>query len=75
VTKAKISSADLLWIFRERLSTFDGRFKVAPIAIVPSKQVWEVVTSSRYRNATPEVAKRIKEVQAELQTVYRLARD
>ena len=75
MTKAKISSADLLWIFRERLSTFDDRFKVAPIAIVPSKQGWEVVTSSRYRNATPEVAKRIKEVQAELQAVYRLARD
>jgi hypothetical protein len=75
VTKTKISSTDLLWIFRERLSTFDDRLKVAPIAIVPTKEGWEVVTSSRYRNAAPEVAKRIKQVQAELQAAYGLARD
>ena len=75
MTKTKISSADLLWVFRERLSSFDDRFKVAPIAIVPTKEGWEVVTSSRYRTAEPEVAKLIKQVQAELQAVYRLARD
>jgi hypothetical protein len=75
VTKTKISSTDLVWIFRERLSSFDDRFKVAPIAIVPTKEGWEVVTSSRYRTAEPEVAKLIKQVQAELQAVYRLARD
>ena len=76
MTKAKkISSTDLGWIFRERLSTFDDRFKVAPIAIVPSKQGWEVVISGRHRTAEPELVKRIKQVEAELQAVYRLARD
>ena len=75
VTKTKISSTDLVWIFRERLSSFDDRFNVAPTAIVPTKEGWEVVTSSRYRTAEPEVAKRIREVQAELQAVYSLARD
>jgi hypothetical protein len=39
------------------LSSFDDRFKVAPIAIVPSKQGWEVVTSNRYLIAEPEIAK------------------
>jgi hypothetical protein len=76
VAKTKISSTDLLWNFRERLSSFDDRFKVAPMAIIPTKEGWEVVTPSRYyRTAESEVAKRIKQVQAELQAVYRLARD
>ena len=74
VTK-KISSTDLLWIFREKLSSFDGRFKDAPIAIVPSKDGWEVLTSHRYRNAELQLAKHIEQIQAELRPVYRLARD
>ena len=73
MTKTKISSTDLVWIFRERLSSFDDRFKVAPIAIVPSEDGWEVVTSRRYRN--PELDKRIAQIQAELRAVYTLARD
>jgi hypothetical protein len=75
VTKTKISSADLVWIFLERLSSFDDRFKLVPIAIVPTKEGWEVVTSGRYRIAEPKIAYRIKQVQAELRAVYRLARD
>jgi hypothetical protein len=74
VAKNKISSTDLLWIFREKLSSFDERFKVAPIAIVPSEDGWEVV-AHRYRNAEPELAKRIAQIQTELRAVYRLARD
>jgi hypothetical protein len=74
VAKNKISSTDLLWIFREKLSSFDERFKVAPIAIVPSEDGWEVVTH-RYRNAAPELTKRIAQIQTELRAVYRLARD
>jgi hypothetical protein len=65
VTK-KISSTDLLWIFREKLSSFDDRFKAAPIAIIPSEDGWEVVMSHRYRNAEPQLAKRIAQIQAEL---------
>jgi len=75
VSKTKISSTDLLWIFRERLSAFGDRFKRAPIAIVPVEDGWEVVTSQRYRNAEPQLAKRIAQIQAELRAVYRLARD
>jgi len=75
VAKTRISSTDLLWIFREKLSSFDERFKVAPIAIVPTEDGWEVVMSHRYRNAEPELAKRIAQIQTELRAVYRLARD
>jgi hypothetical protein len=49
--------------------------KDAPIAIVPSEAGWEVITSHRYRNAEPQFAKRIEQIQAELRAVYRLARD
>jgi hypothetical protein len=75
MAKTKISSTDLLWIFRERLSSLDDRFKVAPIAIVPSKRGWDAVTSHRYRAAEPQFAKRIEQIQAELRDVYRLPRD
>jgi len=75
VAKTKISSTDLLWIFRERLSSFDDRFKVAPVAIVPGSEGWQAVTSHRYRKGEPQAAKRIKQIQTELQAVYRLAPD
>ncbi len=75
MTKTKISSTDLLWIFRERLSSFDDRLKVAPVAIVPGSEGWQAVTSHRYRKAEPQAAKRIKQIQTELQAVYRLAPD
>jgi len=71
VAKTKISSTDLLWIFPEKLS----HLATAPIAIVPGEDGWEVVTSQRYRNAEPQLAKRIAQIQAELRAVYRLARD
>ena len=74
MAKTKISSTDLLWIFREKLSSFDNRLKDAPIAIVPCEAGWEVVTH-RYRNAEPKLAERIAQIQAELRAVYRLARD
>ena len=75
MAKTKISSTDLLWIFREKLTSFGDRFKGAPIAIVPTEDGWEVVTSHRYRSAEPELAKRIAQIQTELRAVYRLAPD
>jgi hypothetical protein len=75
VAKTKISSTDLLWIFREKLSAFDDRFKRAPIAIVPGEDGWEVVTSQRYGKTEPQLAKRIAQIQEDLRAVYRLARD
>jgi hypothetical protein len=74
MAKTKISSTDLLWIFREKMSSFDDRFKDAPIAIIPSRAGWEVVMH-RYRNAEPKLAERIAQIQAELRAVYSLARD
>jgi hypothetical protein len=72
MVRTRIASADLLWIFRERLSSFDDRFKTAPIAIIPSDDGWEAITSRRYRTAQPQLAKCIERIQAELRSIYRL---
>jgi hypothetical protein len=74
VTKTKISSTDLLWIFRERLSSISDRYKTAPIAIIPSDDGWEAVTPAKYRTE-PQLAKYIERIQAELRPVYRLSPD
>ena len=75
MVRTKIASADLLWIFRERLSSISDRFATAPIAIIPTDDGWEAITSRRYRNSQPRVAKCIEEIQAELRALYRLSRD
>jgi hypothetical protein len=72
MVRTRIASADLLWIFRERLSIINDRFKVAPIAIIPSDDGWEAITSRRYRNAQPQIAQCIERIQAELRPIYRL---
>ena len=71
----KISSADLLWIFRERLSAISDRFKSAPIAIIPSDDGWEAITSRRCRNSQPQLVECIEQIQAELRPIYRLSRN
>ena len=62
MAKTSIESADLLWIVRERLSIIDNRFKVAPIAIVPSGEGWEAITSRRYRKAQPMIDRCIERI-------------
>jgi hypothetical protein len=73
--RVKISSTDLLWIFQERLGSFDDRFKRAPIAIVPSNGGWRVVMPPGYRIGEPQLSRRIQQVQEELEPLYRLTPD
>ena len=73
--RIKISSTDLLWIFQEKLGSFDDRFKRAPIAIVPSNGGWQVVLPRSYRIGEPQLSRRIQQVQAELEPLYRLTPD
>jgi hypothetical protein len=75
MAKTRIASADLVWVVRERLSIIDDRFKVAPIAIVPTVDGWEALTSRRYRKAQPRIDGCIARIQAELRPIYRLPRD
>jgi hypothetical protein len=75
LAKTKISSTDLIWIFREKLSSFDDCPPSIPIAIVPSDESWTAVTAQRVRKEHPDCVKRIEQIQKQLREVYVLSRD
>jgi hypothetical protein len=75
LAKTKISSTDLIWIFREKLSSFDDCPPSIPIAIVPSDESWTAVTTQHVRKGRPNCVKRIEQLQKELRKVYALAKD
>jgi hypothetical protein len=75
LAKKKISSTDLIWIFREELSTFADCPPAIKIAIVPSEESWTVVMTARDRNRLPDCSKRIELIQKQLREVYFLAKD
>jgi hypothetical protein len=75
LAKTRISSTDLIWIFRERLSSFRDCSPEIPIAIVPSDGGWKAVIASRDRTGRPHCVKRIEQIQKQLREVYVLAKD
>ena len=73
--KTKVSSTDLVWMFHEKLSSFDDGFASIPIAIVPSEAGWTAVTSPRYRASQPNCVRRMEQIQKQLRDAYVLAKD
>jgi hypothetical protein len=73
--KTKISSADLAWIFTDRLLEFGDCSSAVTIAIIPDDDRWIAVTSAKYRVGNPLCAKRIEQVQKQLREVYALLKD
>jgi hypothetical protein len=73
LAKKKISNTDLVWIFRQELSSFEDCSPTIPIAIVPSKEGWTALTTPRYRTQYPQCVKRIEKIQKQLRKVYVLA--
>jgi hypothetical protein len=73
MAKIKISTTDLVWIFTEKMRSFDKWFPY--IAIVPSKDGWTVVMGARGRAEYPRCARRIEQIQKELRELYVLAKD
>jgi hypothetical protein len=73
--KSTISTTDLIWIFREKLSSFEECPVSISIGIVPSSEGWTVVTNQRDRTAHPDCIKRIEQLQKQLREVYVLAKD
>ena len=63
MAKTKISSTDLIWIFREKLSSFDDCSPSISIAIVPSSEGWTAVTTHRDRAGQPNCVRRIEQLQ------------
>ena len=75
MARIKISSTDLIWIFREKLSSFDDCSPSIAIAIVPSREGWTAVTTHRNRTDHPNCVKRIEQLQKQLREIYVLAKD
>ena len=75
LAKKRISSTDLIWIFREKLLTFADCPPSIKIAIVPSEESWTVVMTARDRNRLPDCTKRIEQIQKQLREVYVLSKD
>jgi hypothetical protein len=74
MAKIKISTTDLVWIFTEKMRSFDKWF--LGIAIVPSKNGWTAVTGARRRRAAyRRCARRVEQIQKELREIYVLAKD
>jgi hypothetical protein len=75
LAKTKVSSTDLIWMFRERLSSFDDCSPSIAIAIVPTEAGWTAVTTPRDRTGRPQCVRRIEQIQKQLRDVYVLAKD
>jgi hypothetical protein len=75
MAKTKISNADLVWIFTEKLKSFFEYDHVPSVAIVPTEKGWMVVTNARLRNSYPLQEKRIEQIQKQLRGIYVLAND
>ncbi|MGH6753710.1 MAG: hypothetical protein ACREDP_16245 [Bradyrhizobium sp.] len=75
MSKIRISSTDLIWVFQQRLSSLGGKSTPASIAIIPTNDSWMAVAGARERKANPEQAKRIAQIQKQLREIYVLTKD
>jgi hypothetical protein len=75
MAKTRISSSDLVWIFTEKLRSFDECSPGTNIAIVPSEDGWTAVTGGRRRGQYPRCDRRIEQIQKQLREIYVLAKD
>ena len=74
--KTKITTADLTWVFYEKLRTFGDCSAGIPIAIVPDPKFgWSAVTNPKDIARHRRCAKRVQAVQKHLRDIYILARD
>ncbi len=70
MAKTKISSTDLIWIFREKLASFGDCEPSIPIAIVPDREGWTAVTNAWARSRHPVSGRRMEQIQKQLRLVY-----
>jgi hypothetical protein len=71
MAKIKISSTELIWIFRQKLEAFDDCRPEVPIAIVPAPDVgWMAVMSAKSRTQNPLCARRVEAIQKQLREIY-----
>ena len=75
MARIKISSTDLVWVFTEKLRSFNDCPSNASIAIVPAKNGWQAIANRKDSVGHPLCAKRIERLQTQLQKIYVLAED
>ena len=74
MAKTKISSTDLVWVFTEKLRSFDDCANVS-VAIIPTEDGWTTISSRKDRHAHSPCVKRIEQIQKQLREIYVLAKD
>jgi hypothetical protein len=74
MAKTKVSATELVWIFQQRLRSFDECSSGTYVAIVPSENGWTAVTGTQ-RRGRPQCPKRIHKVQKQLREIYALTKD
>ena len=75
MAKTKVSATELVWIFQQRLSSFDECSSGTYVAIVPTENGWTAVTGTQRGRQHPQCAKRIHNVQKQLREIYVLTKD
>jgi hypothetical protein len=76
MTRTRISSTDLNFVFQEQLKRFeDYPFHGIPIAIVPSDRGWRAVVPARDRKHRAEWIEKIEAIEKRLQRTYALEKD
>jgi hypothetical protein len=75
MAKIKISTTDLVWVFTQKLRSFDECIPGTDIAIVPSKDGWTAVMGARRRAEYSRCVRRIEQIQKQLRKIYVLAKD
>lgn len=73
MAKQRMSADELVWGFREELSK-KGKFPAGlSVAIVPDRVAnWTAITGARYRAMSPDLTRRLAQVQERLRVNYQL---
>jgi hypothetical protein len=74
MTKKRISSTDLSWIFVEKMKESSACGSALPVAIVRNGSSWVAVTDKTLLKRFPKCAEEIERIQGELRRVYQLRR-
>jgi hypothetical protein len=75
MAKIKISNTDLVWLFTEKLHSFDECSSTASIAIVPTGNGWKAIANRKSSAGHPRCAERVEQLQRQLQKLYIFAKD
>ena len=71
MAKIRISSTELIWIFRQKLEAFGDCPPEVAIAIVPAPDVgWMAVMNAKSRARNPLCARRVEAIQKQLREIY-----